>query len=161
MMRPNTVLVQLVAVALWALGNALAGGCDRRPSALPAKGPVKPEQLASLIDRADKVVVLHDPMSDEVLYESTSRQDLDALKHAMRVSVPEKRGRCKCLGSPAIDLYLNDQRIGRFTSHHGKKLRCEWWESDAPLVDVQALLTWLDQRNVPGPGAERNDAIEK
>jgi hypothetical protein len=42
---------------------------------------VRPADLAQLIDKADKLVVLESPRKDaKVLFESAARSDLDALK---------------------------------------------------------------------------------
>ena len=122
---------------------------------------MKPDDLRTLIDHADKVVVLEIPTSDaSVLYESSARQDLDALKRATRVSVPEGTLHCMCIGSPAIDLYSKGQRIVRITNHHAELLRCELWKSDAPIVDSEAFLKWFDERKIAGPRAEWDDGIK-
>src|SRR4051794_14047444 len=67
---------------------------------------VQPSALERLIDRADTVVVLKDPWAwSPVLFESSEREDLDALKAALRVQRPFGFSHCMCDGTPAIFLY--------------------------------------------------------
>jgi hypothetical protein len=146
---------------MWAVTIGFAGGCARQSSAPFNGGPVKPRDLGTLIDQADKVVVLESPTFDtSILYESSARHDLDALKRATRVRVPEGLIHCMCIGSPAIDLYSKGQRIVRLTNHHAELLRCDLWKSDAPIVDSEAFLKWFDERKIAGPRAEWDEAIK-
>jgi hypothetical protein len=149
--RFRGIIIVVLLIAMWLTADWLM-----------YRRTVRPDELATLIDRSDKVVILGSPMSGApVLYESKERQDLDALKWATRVSVPDEDVHCLCLGSPAIDLYSRGQRIGRITNHHAKLLRCELWKSDAPLLDSEAFLKWFDDRKIAGPRAEWDDAIKR
>jgi hypothetical protein len=123
---------------------------SRRAAALP-------EDLAELIDRAEKLVVLQEPFDGaEVLFESSERSDLDALKSSLRVERPQPNHyvHCKCDGTPAILFYANGQVIGQLTNHHAKFVRCSLWKSDAYLLDAEAFLKWFDERNILGPRRE-------
>jgi hypothetical protein len=118
-------------------------------------GEVRPADLANLIDKADKLVVLESPREGaKVLFESAERADLDALKAALKVERPERRFHCMCDGTPALALYAKGEKIGQITNHHAKLIRCTLWESDAPLVDAEALLKWFDDRKIPQPRKE-------
>ena len=67
-------------LAAFLCGILAAGvlGCDNRPASATAGVQMRPQPLAQLIDRSDKVVVLTGPRSDaKVLYESSERRDLD------------------------------------------------------------------------------------
>jgi hypothetical protein len=120
---------------------------------------VKPDDLARLIDRADKVVVSDTPRDKaKVLYESADRKDLDALKAALKVTAPDRPLHCMCDGTPAIDLFAKGERIGRLTNHHALLVRSDLWTSDARLADPEPLLRWFDDRKVPGPRAEFDEA---
>src|SRR5262249_30888903 len=115
--------------------------------------------LARLIDRADRVVVSNTPRDKaKVLYESADRKDLDALKKALKVTNPDRPLHCMCDGTPAIDLYAKGERIGRLTNHHALLVRSDLWKSDARLADPEPLLRWFDDRKVPGPRAEFDEA---
>lgn len=128
-------------------------------AAPPVVADVKPEDLARLIDRADKVVVSDTPWEKaKVLYESADRKDLDALKAALKVTAPDRPLHCMCDGTPAIDLYAKGERIGRLTNHHAVLVRCDLWKSDARLADPEPLLRWFDARKVRGPRAEYDEA---
>lgn len=153
-------IIPAITLAIWTI--TMAGGCHRHLSATPEGGPVKPEELANLIDRADRIVILESPMAKApVLYESTARQDLDALKAALRVLVPEDPLHCMCIGAPAIELYSKGKRIESITNHHGRFLRCGLWMSDAPIADSEAFLKWFDERGIVGPRAEWDGAIRR
>jgi hypothetical protein len=134
----------------------LSGSVSAAP---PGAADVKPEDLARLIDRADKVVVSDTPREKaKVLYESADRKDLDSLKAALKVAIPERPVHCMCDGTPAIDLYAKGERIGRLTNHHALLVRCDLWKSDARLADPEPLLRWFDARKVPGPRKEYDEA---
>jgi hypothetical protein len=134
----------------------LSGSVSAAPAAV---ADVKPEDLARLIDRADKVVVSDTPREKaKVLYESADRKDLDALKAALKVTIPDRPLHCMCDGTPAIDLYAKGERIGRLTNHHALLVRCDLWKSDARLADPEPLLRWFEARKVPGPRAEYDEA---
>ncbi|WP_029631821.1 hypothetical protein [Zavarzinella formosa] len=125
-------------------------------AAPPEKGgDVKPAELAALIDRADKLVVLDTPLEKApTLYESKDRKDLDSLKAAMKLRAPERGWRCSCYGTPAVALYEKGKQIGLITNHHGVFVRCNLWASDAALTDSEPLLKWFDDRKIPGPRKE-------
>lgn len=147
-----------VASSLTLLGSAIL--CSA--AAATERGPVKPDELGAIIDRAEKLVVLDSPRSDAAkLFESGLRRDLDALKAATRVTVPEGAMHCMCIGSPAIDLYEKGQRILRITNHHARLLRCDLWTSDAPIADPEVFLKWFDERKVTGPRAEWDDSVRR
>jgi hypothetical protein len=121
-----------------------------------------PLELAQLIDRADKVVVSGDTFSADndgssILFESSNRQDLDALRNALQVERPKGNvvWTCLCSGYPAIFLYDHGKQIGRITYHHGKTIRCHaLWASDATIIDVETSLKWFDDRKIPEPRKE-------
>jgi hypothetical protein len=125
-------------------------------------GAVQPDELARLIDRADKLVVLQGPWDGSaVLFESSDRRDLDALKSSLRVERPEQDLHCMCDGTPAIFLYANGEKVGQLTNHHGELIRCSLWRSDARLVDAEAFLRWFDDRKLPGPRKEYEAGLEQ
>jgi len=116
---------------------------------------VRPADLAQLIDKADKLVVLESPRQGaKVLFESAARSDLDTLKSALKVELPERSLHCMCDGTPALALYAKGEKIAQITNHHAKLVRCSLWESDARLADAEALLKWFDERKIPGPRKE-------
>src|SRR5687768_43901 len=128
-----------------------------KPATKPAKGEVDPQALMELIDRADRLVVFAEPAQDAVvLYETSERHDLDALKSALKLARPEKPVHCMCLGSPIIVLYAGDERVGEIRNHHAVLVRTDLWESDAPITDREAYLAWFDERKITAPRDEVN-----
>jgi hypothetical protein len=124
--------------------------------------PVDPKDIARLINRADKIVILQEPSDDSVvLFESSDRRDLDELKEAIRVERPTQFMHCECDGTPAIFLYAKGRKIGQITNHHGKLIRCNLWDSDAILMDTEAFLQWFDARNIPGPRKENPGELQR
>jgi hypothetical protein len=120
------------------------------------------KDLAKLIDRADKLIVLEGPREGcAVLFESSDRKDLNALRASLRVEDPKVHEHCKCDGTPAIVLYANKERIGQITNHHAKLIRCDLWESDARLAEVEPFLKWFDDRKLTGPRKEYEAGIER
>jgi hypothetical protein len=143
-------------VSTLAAGLALLVAMSLAPAAPPPDADdVRPADLAQLIDKADKVVVLESPRQGaKVLFESAARSDLDALKSALKVQRPERPLHCMCDGTPALALYAKGEKIGQITNHHAKLIRCNLWKSDATLADAEALLKWFDERKVAGPRKE-------
>src|SRR5688500_9322169 len=102
---PNVATAAIVLTLLAALA-AFAVRLFREP---PGR-EVRPEDLAELIDRADRVVVRVEPYEPlPALYESSDRRDLDALKAALRVERPQEPRVCACVGTPAVFLYVGGE----------------------------------------------------
>lgn len=123
-----------------------------------------PDELVQLIDRADKLVVLQRPGDGSpVLFESSERRDLDALKASLRLERPRPNEvtYCGCAGSPAIILYANGQKIGEITNHHAMLIRCSIWKTDVRLMDVEAFLQWFDERKIHGPRQEYEASLAR
>jgi len=131
---------------------------------LPPMDPimdVRPEELAQLIDKADRVVVRdwseETRKRDKVLYESKERADIDALGRAVSLRVPEDWTHCMCLGSVEVTLYTGENLLGSFTNQHTRNIRCSLWQSDAELADPEAFVSWFDARNMTGPRTEYDE----
>lgn len=147
------MLLLVAAASVFAVGIAVLRSRE---------GAVETGDLAKLFDRADKLVVFQEPWDGSaVLFESSNRRDLDALKMSLRVEQPEEFLHCKCDGTPAIVLYANGVKIGQVTNHHARLVRCSLWESDARLVDAEAFLKWFDERKIPGPRQEYEAGLER
>jgi hypothetical protein len=117
--------------------------------------PIDPDQLYRLIDRADRMIVKEMPLVDsDILFESSGREDLDALKEALAIVVPDGSMHCMCLGTPAIELYLGAELVGQLTNHHGRSIRFSEWHSDAMLADREPWIDWFSRRGIDGPRRE-------
>jgi hypothetical protein len=120
---------------------------------------VSPEQLAALIGRANRVLVVELlSKNPKKLFESRERKDLDALSTAFSTVIaankPGARFRCMCVGTPAIYIYKDDELLAWVTNHHGQSVRCSLWESNARIKDVDTWLKWFDDRKIDGPRKE-------
>jgi hypothetical protein len=125
-------------------------------------GAAAPADIGSLIDRADQLVVIKiHQKTPVVVFQSTERHDLEALKTALHVEIPGDPVHCMCSGNPAIVLYARGEKIGQITNHHGKLVRLSEWKSDAHLLDAEAFLKWFDDRKIPEPRREVEKAVQR
>jgi hypothetical protein len=131
-------------------------------SAGAQEADVVPEDLLGLIERADRLVVRAEPLEgSSILFQSAKREDLDALRSALKLRRPEQWSHCLCIGSPAIELYSGAEKIGDFTNIGAVWIRSSLWSSDASVADAETLLRWFDARNLRGPRKEYEDALER
>jgi hypothetical protein len=166
MKRWGVLLVAVLPVIAIVVVGLHSRGGSVQPTDL-AKVPIdvsnaQSEDLGKLIDRADRLIVLQEPWDGAaVLFESSKRRDLSALKASLRVERPEQYLHCMCFGTPAIFLYANGRKIGQVTNHHAHLVRCSLWESDARLENPEAFLKWFDERNIPGPRKEYEEGLKR
>ena len=66
-----------------------------------------------------------------------------------------------CNGNPAIFLYRDGEEIGWLTNHHARLLRSSLWKSDAKITDVEAFLTWFDNRKILQPRDEFQAGLKR
>jgi hypothetical protein len=151
MKRHIPLVVLLVAVLAIVVAAFRSGGTNQ------------PEDLAALIDQADKLVVL-DTRSEElpVLFESSDRRDLEELKTSLRVNPSEEGKYCTCgYGSPTIVLYANGEKIGEIANHHLRWIRCSLWQNRAVVGDAEAFLKWFDDRDILNARMEYEIRLEE
>jgi hypothetical protein len=122
--------------------------------------PVKPKQLYDVLDEADKIIVTEEPFEDsKILFESSDKKDIISLKNSISIKrKPFVISHCMCSGSPAIYIYKDGELLTQLTNHHGYKIRLSIWTSDAEIKDVEKWLSWFDERNMPGPRNEMEEA---
>ena len=149
------IFIMKIAIPLLFSLAAVASGVDLDLANLGElqkdEHPVVPEQLAAVIDNADRVVVKGGPWSDSTkVYESSRRKDLKALSKALVVVKPDQWFHCMCFGGAAICLYKNEELLASITIHHGTSIRWSKWSSDAAIADVDNWLKWLADRNIDG-----------
>src|SRR5688500_12459290 len=148
-MRIKFVLVTILVFVL-----AVAAGVAGAASPVPGDD-VETGDLARLIDKADRVVVLQGPRPGAaVLYESSRRNDIDALRAAMAVNRPGRYLHCMCDGTPTLVFYSQGKIIGQVSNHHAHLIRYNLWRSDALLAKPEALLKWFDDRKIAEPRKE-------
>jgi hypothetical protein len=58
--------------------------------------------------------------------------------------------RCRCFGSPTLELYAGQRLRGSIGLHHGVRIRWNRWELDARLKDPAALARWMAEVGVEG-----------
>jgi hypothetical protein len=84
--------------------------------------------------------------------------DIDELRRLLRIALPNEPFHCLCPGDQVLELWARRRRAVAITLHHGRSIRFDRWDSDAMLVDGEALLRWLAERGAPGPlGAWEED----
>ena len=143
----------LAAVALVAAASVarVADGSDRK---------VRPEDLAAIIESADRVAVVEDDLETRkqtVLFSSLERSDLRDLGEALRVVRAE--GVCGCIGTLHIELYRANDRTASI-DYVGSRIKIG--DVDGTLVDRDKLLAWFDSRGIPGPRRDAHDeAVRK
>lgn len=121
--------------------------------------PIDPGRLTTLINEANHIVVKESPLENsKLLFESTTRKDLDALSKALVVIKPEQSFHCMCIGTEALYLYKDKKLLATVTNHHGQSVRCSLWKSDAPLADIENWLKWFDDRKIDTPRKEVEEA---
>lgn len=114
--------------------------------------PVVPEDLASLLREADRMVVTEGAYDGaKELFTSDKESDLVALSKAFQVEVPEEFAMCACYGSATIYLYKGNELLGHVSDQHGVRIRCSLWDSDVPVVNTEDWLTWFDKRKIKRP----------
>jgi hypothetical protein len=126
---------------------------------------VKPSDLLSLVDQADRVEVydLRDMGSTHLLFSSSNRADLDELKAAIAVEVPQDWFVCMCMPSTQIRFRRNAKEIGSVNIYEGDILEFARWSSHARVKDKELWFKWLDAHNITAPheAAAREERILK
>jgi len=67
------------------------------------------------------------------------------------VEHPEFPVRCRCHGSPTLELYTGDSQRAGVSLHHGERIRWNRWDQDAPLADPPAFLQVLADLGAQAP----------
>lgn len=130
------------------------------------KRPVKPEQLQTLINRADKLVVYiaTSEQGGRILYSSPDPKDISALKDAISIE-PSDGGEFLylCTGSPEIVLFRKGKELASVTVLAYGAIHVSLWDSDAMIHDREKFLRWFDDRKITGPREdfEREKAEEE
>lgn len=141
--------MRLVRARPWgiAIGSVLAAAglsaCRHEP-------PTASETIGALVDRADRLVVRQERQDDSpVLFESSDRADLDALREALQVQFPDADTTCFCSGGPIIELFAGKERLAQIANRNAHAITCELWPGEAPLLDPERWAAWFDQRGMP------------
>lgn len=117
--------------------------------------PVILDELYSVLPSIRRIVVKDSPTdSAKVLFESTTRRDVDELRGHLQLEAPTASFHCMCVGSPALYLYGAGDSLVQLTNHHGLSVRCSLWTSDVRITDTEKWLSWFDKRGIPGPRQE-------
>ena len=116
--------------------------------------PVNPAQLLALIERADKVEVYtsYTYKRTAVLYSSTYRKDISALKDALSIEPPDGGiFLCTCLPSLELVLYRNGKELASVGVLPEGAIHTSLWDSDAKIQDADKWLRWFDDRRITAP----------
>ena len=121
-----------------------------------ANHPVKPDQLLSLVQQADKVVVYNLQVRDTgqskvPVYTSSDAKDIAELRQALTIEIPKESFACLCVPSVGIELFHQGKQLAWIGVIEGSTIHTQIWSSDARIKDVEAWLKWFDQRNISLP----------
>jgi len=122
------------------------------PSEVPElERPVDPVALVALLDKADRIVVYLDFSHEaKVLFSSTDRADIEALKDAV-VVIPPERGvsiaGCRC-GGLEVFAYQGETELVRISNVHAEAIGCSLWDSDAELKNPEKWIRWFEERGM-------------
>ena len=134
-------------------------------------GPVPSQtDLAEALATVDRVRILAGGMmrdralGTEVLLDSRSRTEIDALRSALAISDdPATFHHCACLGGPTIEFFANHvpEPVATLSLHHGHGLRWSRWRHDAKLLAPAALAAWLSRHELAADAApDPNDPMD-
>jgi len=125
----------------------------QKESAEKKKGPVRIEELLALIAKTDTVVV-YSSYTDRVgriLYASSHRKDISALREAISIANPGYEFLCACATSPEVVLYRKGKVLGSIGVLHNGVIRSSLWENDTFIEDKEKWFRWFDDRNIKSP----------
>ena len=106
-------------------------------------------ELFALIDRADEIIVYSDGFKREsVLYKSSDRRDLNALKQAITLKPHGGPGMCACIDQPEIALLKKGKEIAAVWNHEGSAIGSSVWGGEWESRDPERWLHWFDQRGM-------------
>ena len=159
-MATRRIAVLFLLVLLGSGVSALAG---EKGSAPPEWREVDIAGLKVGIAQADRITVTRYPESTRVIFDSDKREDITAFAEALQIVQPEPGTsfHCMCVGFPAVRLYRGETELVLITNHHGRSVRTSLWSSDAMLQDVERWLRWFDERGMPGPRREVEEAAKR
>lgn len=126
------------------------------------RSPGSIDSLDKLIDQADHIVVCRPvitlsnfdnphppPQPPLIIYESSNRKDMNALKTAIHINLLHFLHCEGCVEDPQIKLYREGKLIGSISSLYSVGLRCrEVWSGDVDLSDPDAWKKWFTDRGL-------------
>lgn len=124
----------------------------------------RPSDLDALFARASRARVLlggavgGKALGKEVVL-AFGREDLDALREALRVVEDAPPFHCMCRGDFAIELRGRFFRVATLSYHHGRSIRLDDRHWDADLVDGPAFLRLLAAKGVGWPLERYEEAV--
>jgi hypothetical protein len=126
------------------------------------KGPVHIEELLALIAKTDTLVV-YTSYRERILYASSHRKDISALREAISIANPDFEFVCLCAPSPEVVLYRRGKVLASIGVLNGGAIHSSLWDSDAFIRDKEKWFKWFDDRNIKSPrkNYERDIAEEE
>lgn len=116
-------------------------------------GQTEQQKLDALLEQTTRLVVKD---KNTVVFESSQRADVDALRAVARLQPDGPEGRCACGGNFWIHLYAGEKALGHL-DHHGRMVRFTGSSSDGWLADPMSWLRWYQSRGVSGPMQDWED----
>ena len=118
------------------------------------------ENLRKLFIGVDRVSIKADgvyeekAISDVVVLEITLPDHITQFASLLEINEALTGFYCLCLGSYAIELFVNGQLQATIGFHHGKSIRYDKWNSDVALAENESLLSFLAQLGLTEPQEE-------
>ena len=108
-------------------------------------------EFYKLISESDRMVIKELKAESEslvwkVIFESGDPKDIRYFSDSLLLRKQSQfvRSYCKCSGTHAIYFYKNGQEIIRITNHHDESIRCNLWEGNVNIANVDKWKRWLD-----------------
>jgi hypothetical protein len=119
------------------------------------------EGLSNLFVGVNKVLIKDDgvyedkAMSDKILLTILQADKIRILNKLLEIDEKNTGFYCMCLGTYAIELYVDTQIKATIGFHHGVSIRYNKWNSDAKLAKSDDLLTFLAELSFTKPLQDR------
>src|SRR4051812_40874753 len=127
---------------------------------------VRPAEMSSLIERADKIEVYDSTPTIYVdgtnpprkpLYSSENLEDILELRNALRVQPPKNWFKCACIPRTEIVLLREEKQLAVISIQDGLTVGLSVWDGDARLLNPERFLRWLDTRAIDDPRRRYED----
>jgi len=108
---------------------------------------IKPEELYSLIENTNKIVITKKNIDKNVIYTSTNIEDIQSFKASLNLEKKIEWSISSCRGVLGINLYNNEQRISRIAYLTNSHIRDEK-VGYITIQNKKVIEKWFHDRNI-------------